>query len=38
MLSGSSKVYSLYTEEMYKSEFPMYAAKVEDIPFERIAL
>lgn len=38
MLSGSIKIYSLYTEEMYKSEFPMYAAKVDDIPFERIAL
>ena len=38
MLSGSRKIYGLHTEEMYKSEFPMYAAKIEDIPFERMAL
>lgn len=38
MLADSHKIYSLFTEEMYKSEFPMYAAKINDIPFERIAL
>ena len=38
MLAGSTKIYGLATPEMYKSEFPMYAAKVNDIPFERISL
>ena len=38
MLADSQKIYGLYTPEMYKSEFPMYAAKINDIPFERIAL
>ncbi len=38
MLAGSEKIYGLATPEMYKSEFPMYAAKVNDIPFERISL
>ena len=37
-LAGSEKIYGLATVEMYKSEFPMYAAKVNDIPFERIML
>lgn len=38
MLAGSEKIFGLATEEMYKSEFPMYAAKVNDVPFERISL
>lgn len=38
MLAGSKKVFGLATPEMYKSEFPLYAAKVNDVPFERIAL
>ena len=38
MLAGSQKIYGLATSEMYKSEFPMYAAKVNAIPFERISL
>lgn len=38
MLSESTKVYGIVAGQMYPSEFPMYAAKVNDIPFERILL
>ncbi|MDR0811392.1 MAG: hypothetical protein LBN23_03835 [Paludibacter sp.] len=36
LLSASEKIYSIGTAEMYKSEFPLYAAKVNNIAFERI--
>jgi len=36
LLSESKKIYSVGTEQMYKSEFPLYAAKLNNIPFERI--
>jgi len=36
MLSRAQKIYSLGTDIMYKTDFPKYAAKVHDIPFERI--
>lgn len=38
MLAGSQLVFNLGTREMYPTKFPMYAAKVNDIPFERILL
>lgn len=38
LISESQKIYSIGTKEMYKSEFPMYAAKVNNIPFERILI
>lgn len=38
MLSESKKVYGICAGQMYPSEFPMYAAKVNDVPFERIYL
>lgn len=38
MLSESSKIYSVVCENMYPSEFPLYAAKVNNIPFERIII
>lgn len=38
MLVNSQRVFSLGTSEMYPTEFPMYAAKVNDIPFERVLL
>lgn len=38
MLSKSKKIYSVGTPEMYKTEFPLYASKIEDISFERILL
>ena len=38
MLSESSHVYCIGTQEMYPSEFPMYAAKINDIPFERVLI
>ena len=38
MLSESQAIYSLGTSEMYSTQFPLYAAKIHDIPFERIHL
>jgi hypothetical protein len=38
MLANSKKIFSLGTKEMYPTEFPLYAAKVNEIPFERILL
>ena len=38
MLVGSQRIFSLGTSEMYPTQFPMYAAKVNDIPFERVLL
>lgn len=38
MLSQAQKVYSIGTRKMYPTEFPMYAAKVNNIPFERIII
>lgn len=36
LLSESAKIYSVVSGNMYPSEFPLYAAKVNNIPFERI--
>ena len=36
LISSAKKVYSLWHEGMWKSAFPEYAAKIGDIPFERI--
>lgn len=38
MLVNSQRIFSLGTAEMYPTQFPMYAAKVNDVPFERIIL
>jgi hypothetical protein len=38
MLSESTHVYYIGTSEMYPSEFPMYAARINDVPFERILI
>lgn len=38
MLSKSKMIYSIGTKEMYKTEFPMYAAKINNIPFYRITV
>jgi hypothetical protein len=38
LLSGGQKIYSIGTDVMYKSDFPLYAAKVSNIPFERILI
>lgn len=38
VLADSLRIFSLGTSEMYPTQFPMYAAKVNDIPFERILL
>lgn len=38
MLSESRRVYCIGTSDMYPSEFPMYAAKINDVPFERILI
>jgi hypothetical protein len=38
MIAEGEKVFCLGTKEMYPSEFPMYAAKINNIPFERILI
>lgn len=38
MLAGSARIYSLESGRMYSTQFPLYAAKLNDIPFERIKL
>jgi hypothetical protein len=38
MIAGGEKVYSIGTSEMYKTEFPLYAAKLNNVPFERICI
>jgi hypothetical protein len=38
MLSKATKIYSIGTSRMYPTEFPLYAAKVNNIPFERILI
>lgn len=38
MLSRAQRIYSLGTDIMYKTDFPKYAAKVHDIPFERVLI
>lgn len=38
MLADSEQIFSLGTSDMYPTQFPMYAAKVNNIPFERIIL
>lgn len=36
MLAHAQKIYSVGTSMMYKTDFPKYAAKVHNIPFERV--
>jgi len=38
LLSEGTKIYSIGTKEMYPSEFPLYASKLNNIPFERILI
>jgi hypothetical protein len=38
LLSKGKKNFCIGTKEMYPSEFPMYAAKMNDAPFERISI
>jgi len=38
MLSKAAKIYSIGTSQMYPTEFPLYAARVNNIPFERILI
>lgn len=38
LLSGAKKVYAVTTREMYHSDFPRYAALLNNCPFERISL
>lgn len=38
MLSESTKIYSVVCGDMYPSEFPLYAANINNIPFERITI
>lgn len=38
LIAHSNEVYSVGTDEMYRSELPMYAAKLFDVPFQRVVL
>ncbi|WP_300599662.1 hypothetical protein [Niabella sp.] len=38
LLSESQKVYAAGTEKMYRTEFPVYAARLNERPFERILI
>ncbi len=38
MLSRAQKIYSIGTKIMYRTDFPAFAAKVNDVPFERILI
>lgn len=38
LLSESLKVYAAGTANMYRTEFPMYAARLNELPFERILI
>lgn len=38
LLSESEKIYSIGTKQMYNSDFPLYAAKLNNTPFERISI
>ena len=38
MLAGAREIVCIGTRQMYPSQFPMYAAKINEIPFERIVL
>ena len=38
VLSEAQKIYRIGTSYMYPSEFPVYAAKVHDVPFESIVI
>lgn len=38
LLSEAKKIYSAGTDQMWKTEFPLYAAKLNNIPFERILI
>ena len=38
MISKARKVYRVGTPLMYHSEFPLYAAKINDRPFESVTI
>lgn len=38
MISEAEHIYCVGTPQMYPSEFPMYAAKLHDVPFERVSV
>lgn len=38
MLARAQKIYSIGTKIMYRTDFPAYAAKVNDVPFERVLI
>ncbi len=38
LLSKAEKVYNIVAGDMYPSDFPLYASKINDIPFERVIL
>lgn len=38
MLAQAERIFSIGTSKMYPTEFPLYAAKINNIPFERILI
>lgn len=38
LLAESERIFAIGTKEMYRSEFPLYASKVKEVPFERIEI
>lgn len=38
MISAAKKVYSIGTSKMYPTSFPMFAAKINNVPFERVVI
>ena len=38
LLSKADKIYNIVAGQMYPSEFPLYAAKINNVPFERIKI
>ncbi len=38
LIAGAEKIFSIGTDEMYKSELPLYASKIYGADFERIAI
>ena len=38
LLAESERIFALGTKEMYRTEFPLYASKVNGVPFERIEI
>ena len=38
LIAESERIFALGTKEMYKTEFPLYASKLNNVPFERVEI